>query len=87
MISCNQVVSAFLPDIFHTFTPKIHSINNVNEIGKSIDRLPNQSLHICEFAEKIFNVRKCVKSIPDFGVIKISIQNGYNNAKSNGSNK
>ena len=80
-ISRDQIVSTLAFDIFQPLTETKDTNDEINEISKGIDRLPDEGMHIGILTEVVLYILFVVKLVPEVSTRIDMIQDGNKAAK------
>ena len=78
MVSCDKIVSSFFLYIFQTLAKAVYGDDQIDKIGKSIERLTDELIHIRVLAELSINTTLGIKPLPYHMSVEYIIQNGNN---------
>lgn len=64
-IGGNKIIGAFLLNVFQSFAEGEDGYDQIDEIGKGIDGLTYQALHIGILAKELIDTGFCLEMIPE----------------------
>jgi len=78
MVSCDKIISPLFLYIFQTLAEAVYGDDQIDKVGKSIERLTYELIHVCMLAKLSINTTLGIKSFPYHMSVENVIQNGNN---------